>query len=70
VVLHSNRLALAKLYARALAPEAHVVAAQGNWVLLESTLATVPVTAPDAPAPSPCPGLTLGARVERSLRRL
>jgi hypothetical protein len=50
--------------ARALAPEAELLSTEGEWSLFRSRLATVPLTDPDAPLPSPAPE-TLGARLKR-----
>ena len=41
--------------ARALAPEAELLASEGEWSLFRSRLPTVPLTARDAPLPSPPP---------------
>jgi hypothetical protein len=51
--------------ARALAPEAELVAEAGHWSLFRSRLDVVPPNAPDAPLPSPAPE-TLGERISRA----
>jgi hypothetical protein len=50
----------------AFAPEAHLVTKEGPWLLFESNLGLVPLTAGDAALPSPPPE-TLGERVTRVL---
>jgi hypothetical protein len=51
--------------ARALSPEAELVASEGEWMLFRSRLPTVPLTEPDsAPRRS---GDTLGRRLDRIL---
>ncbi len=51
--------------ARALAPEATLVAEAGNWSLFRSTLEVAGLDAPDAPLPRPSPE-PLGARIARA----
>ncbi len=58
--------AMRPLVARALAPEAELVASEREWALFRSRLPTVPLTAPDGPLPEPPPE-TLAARVQRLL---
>jgi hypothetical protein len=60
--------ALAELVARALAPDAKLVASSGRWFLFESTRALVPLTSPDAPLPRPAPP-SLQKRVDALLGR-
>lgn len=64
------RLASPRLKAsvvRAFAPEATFVIGAGPWLLFESNLPLVPLTARDEPLPSPLPE-SLGQRVEAALR--
>ena len=53
LIVHSvdpNRLQIAAI---AMAPDAKLVDIRGEWALLRSTLDVVPMTAPDAPLPTP-----------------
>jgi hypothetical protein len=52
----------------AFAPEARLVTERGSWLLFESNLPLVALTAPDAELPSPAPE-TLAERVKRFLGR-
>jgi hypothetical protein len=53
--------------ARAFAPEALLVGSSGEWLLFESTLETVPLTAPDATL-AMTPGATLHERLSAARR--
>jgi hypothetical protein len=51
---------------QAFAPEASLVTREGPWLLFESTLPLVPLTAKDDALPEPAPE-TLGQRVQAAL---
>jgi len=51
-----------------MAPEARLVGSSGEWLLFESTLDVVPLTAPDQPLPAP-PTPTLRARLDALERK-
>jgi hypothetical protein len=69
VVLHSSEAGRLEIAAMAMAPEARVVANEGDFILLESTLPRVPIDAPDDPFPPPRPP-NLGDRIEALAARL
>jgi hypothetical protein len=57
------------LVLEALAPEAELVAAEGEWALFRSRLPTVSLTAPDTPLPDP-PPQALAERINRLVAKL
>jgi hypothetical protein len=69
VALHSTDAGRLEIAAMAMAPEARVVAHEGDFVLLESTLPRLPIDAPDDPFPPPRPP-NLGDRIEAVAARL
>jgi hypothetical protein len=69
VALHSSEAGRLEIAAMAMAPEARVVAREGDFILLESTLPRVPIDAPDDPFPPPRPP-NLGDRIEALAARL
>ncbi len=66
LLVHVVDASLVERVVRALAPEGHLVAAEGEWLLFRSTLPPLPLTAPDDSAPSPAE--TLEERVLRQAR--
>ncbi len=55
VLVHASDTHVMVGVVRAFAPDAHVVAASGEWVLLESDAPPPSLVAPDAPLPDPPP---------------
>jgi hypothetical protein len=55
VLVRTSDRRVAELAQFALRPEAHFVAAAGEWVLFESTLTVIPAASPELPLPSPPP---------------
>jgi hypothetical protein len=57
---------LHRVFVQAFAPEAHLVVAQGSWMLFESNLNVASIVSPDAPPPE-ATAETLAARVRALL---
>jgi hypothetical protein len=70
VMFHSTDVQLEYIVTQSLKPEAKLVEVAGDWALYESTLPTVPLETPDGKAPSPCPGDTLGGRMQKTAAML
>ncbi len=66
VLVHDPQRDAQELIGAAFEPEGEVVARRGDWMLVRSRLAVLPIDGPDVPVPS-APPETLGARVARRL---
>jgi hypothetical protein len=67
VVVHASDTHVMLAVVRAFAPDAHVIEAAGEWVLLEADAPPVSLVAPDAPLPAPPPP-TLAERMREETR--
>jgi len=54
-LLHTPDESIADVAVLALAPDARPIAREGEWTVMESTLALVPIDSPDEPTPAPPP---------------
>lgn len=68
LLIHSVSATDASVAAVAMRREAHVVDASGEWLLLESNLPQLPLTAPEEPPGPDVDTTTLGARIAKVVR--